>query len=64
MEESRVRQRETVIRRYGKDFYKVNARKGGLKVPTKFTSATGRAAAQKRWEKQRKKQAKKQGGSL
>ena len=43
--------------RHGEDFDSRNARHAAQFVPTKFNSATGSAAAKKRWEDYRRKKA-------
>jgi len=51
---SRERRRiETIKSRYGADFFHRNAKKAGSLTPTKYDSESGRAAANKRWEKHR-----------
>ena len=62
MPKKRLSEREqrriaTRRRNHGDDFDSRNARHAAQFVPTKFNSATGSAAAKKRWEDYRRKKA-------
>lgn len=57
LSEREARRIATRKRNHGDDFDSRNARHAAQFVPTKFNSATGSAAAKKRWEDYRRKKA-------
>lgn len=57
LSEREARRIATRRARHGDDFDSRNARHAASFVPTKFDSATGSAAAKKRWEDYRRKKA-------
>lgn len=56
MKHSNSRRRETTKKRYGKKFFAEIGSIGGANNHTKFTSETGRIAANTRWIEYRRKQ--------
>lgn len=61
LDEREQRRIATRIARHGPDFDSKNARHAAQFVPTKFNSATGRAAAKKRWDDYREQKARERG---
>lgn len=61
MRDDRKRQVRTTRKNHGKDFYKEIGSIGGMNSPNKFTSDSGKKAAEKRWADYRKRLREKEG---